>query len=84
LTAQVGEVFVLYLEYARRNRKMTQRDLSQQTRIAQYHISDMELGKVWPTPDQLQRLATALELPAELVLTEVPLPQQSQVMTEVA
>jgi transcriptional regulator with XRE-family HTH domain len=63
---------VLYLELARRDLKWTQNDLSQRARISQQFISDMELGKVWPTPEQRERLARILNVPAHLLLESVP------------
>lgn len=63
---------MLNLELARRNKKWTQIELSLKTRISQTFISAIETGKAWPTPDQRDRLARALDVPPELLLEEVP------------
>jgi transcriptional regulator with XRE-family HTH domain len=67
---------VLYLEVVRRDRAWTQRRLGDLTRIHQTHISAFERGEVAPTADQLRRLATALDVPPDLLLQPV---QPSQV-----
>ncbi len=64
---------MFYLEVARRDRGWSQVQLSQATRIHQSFISLLELGKGVPSPDQLERLAHALDLPPEMVLKTVPL-----------
>jgi transcriptional regulator with XRE-family HTH domain len=66
---------VTYLEVKRKQKNWTQEQLGAAARIAQYFISDLERGKGTPTPDQLQRLATALDLPVEVLLQPVPIPQ---------
>jgi transcriptional regulator with XRE-family HTH domain len=65
---------VYYLEHVRRSWKWTQRDLARAVGVPQYHISDFETGKVWPTPDQLRRLGEVLRLSPHQVMEEVPVP----------
>ena len=67
------------IEHIRRSWKWTQRDLARAVQIPQYHISDFENGKVWPTPDQLVRLGEVLHLLPEQVMEEVPVPQPQAV-----
>src|SRR4051794_11371177 len=62
---------VLNCEYRRRQRGWRQGDLSQRVRIAQPWISLLEQGRWKPTPDQLNRLATALDLAVDDLLKPV-------------
>ena len=62
---------MLYLEFARRQRRWSQDYVGQLTRIPQAFISLMELGRGIPTDEQRRRLAVALDLPAELLLSPV-------------
>jgi transcriptional regulator with XRE-family HTH domain len=62
---------VLLLEYARRKQRWSQTQVSVLTDILQQHISDLERGKIWPTPAQRERLARLLDVPSEHLLDEV-------------
>ena len=62
---------MLTLEFARRQKKLSQNDLSAKTRIAAHFISLVENGRGLPTEDQAQRLATALGVPVEILLQQV-------------
>jgi transcriptional regulator with XRE-family HTH domain len=62
---------VLYIEYARRKKGWTQLQLSQATRIVGSFISVTENGQGIPSAKQLDRLARALEIPADMLLKEV-------------
>ena len=63
-----------YMEYARRQKEWTQKDLGEhpRVRIHQNFISMIERGAVLPMPDQRQRIAGALGIPAETLLEPVP------------
>ena len=71
---------MLHLELARRNRRWTQTQLSQVTRIDQRFISTIERGEGYPTPDQLQRLATALNVSTPGLLLEPVEPAEALTM----
>jgi transcriptional regulator with XRE-family HTH domain len=64
-------VFVLYLELARRNKKWSQDTLGAFARVAKDFVSAMETGKAWPTPDQRERIAQVLGVPADTLMDEV-------------
>jgi len=63
---------VLFIEFARRQKRWTQKDLGDACRIHQHFISMIERGIGLPVPDQLARLARELDLPPEKVLQPVP------------
>jgi transcriptional regulator with XRE-family HTH domain len=64
---------LLYLELARRQRGWTQKELGDhpRVRVHQTLISMIERGDALPVPDQLDRLAKALDLPATKLLERV-------------
>ena len=49
-------------------RDMTQMYLSSETRISQSHISDIESGRRTGTPSTLRAIATALNVPLDLLV----------------
>jgi transcriptional regulator with XRE-family HTH domain len=69
---------MLNIELARRNRKWTQDQLADMSRTAQWFISNLETGKSYPTPEQRDRLARILDIPAELLMETVPLGREEQ------
>jgi transcriptional regulator with XRE-family HTH domain len=62
---------MLVIEFARRQKQLTQTQLSMATRIASHFISLLENSRAIPTEDQAQRLATALGVPADTLLQPV-------------
>ena len=65
---------MLYIEFARRQRGWSQRDLGEhpRVRITQSFISQIERGVSIGTPEQRDRIARALGLAPELLLRPVP------------
>jgi hypothetical protein len=63
---------MLYIELARRQKRWTQKDLGDTTRIDQHFVSMVKRRIGLPTPDQHERLARALDLPYEKLLQPVP------------
>lgn len=63
---------MLNIEYIRRQRKMTQAELSGSTRIATHFISLIENGRGIPTEDQARRLANALGIDPSQLLESAP------------
>lgn len=78
---------MLHIEFARRNKNWTQLQLSRATRIHSGFLSLIENSQGIPNADQLDRIARALEVPADLLLKEVvaadlprePEPEQASV-----
>jgi transcriptional regulator with XRE-family HTH domain len=64
---------MLWIEYARRRNGWSQTDLKRASGVNQPLISLAEQGRGIPRPDQLARLARALEVPVELLLKPVEL-----------
>lgn len=73
---------VTFLEFRRRERGLSQRELSRRARIEQSFISQCERGTGIPTPDQAQRLARELGLPPELLLKAVAVAVETSVASE--
>ena len=59
------------LKILRLKRKQTQWELGQAAQITNYKISQFECGRLEPTPEELQRLAEALETSPETLTREV-------------
>lgn len=71
---------MLRIRYERQIRKWTQGDLGDLSDIPQATVSLIEIGRLLPTPAQLDRLARALGVPASVLLREVrPLPEPEEV-----
>ena len=70
---------MLYIELARRNKKLNQADLAAVARVGQYFISDIELGKALPTLDQRARIARVLEIDPAILTEPVRIPTDEAV-----
>ena len=70
-----------HLEFARRQKGWTQQTLGElpSVRIGREFISLLENDKALPTPDQAERLARALGVSAERLMTAVVMPEVSEV-----
>ena len=62
-----------FVEVARRNKGFSQHQLARLARIDQTQVSMIERGVCLPTADQAERIAAALEIPAEILCNEVPI-----------
>lgn len=62
---------MLRIEFERRRLKWSQEDLHEETGIAQKDISLIESGRLIPSDDQLNRLASALTVQPSALLREV-------------
>jgi transcriptional regulator with XRE-family HTH domain len=66
---------VFYVEYLRRERKLTQRQVAERTGINRTTVSNIECGRVNPTPEELERLALALSFsPPERLMRVIEVP----------
>jgi transcriptional regulator with XRE-family HTH domain len=63
-----------FLEYARRSKGWTQKQLGDHpaVRISQTFLSQCERGTGLPVPEQRARLARVLDIPPEKLLDQVP------------
>jgi len=61
------------LKFERTSRRLSQHEVSLRARIAQPVVSQIENGRLTPTPAQLQRLAAVCHVPADELLREVEL-----------
>ena len=62
---------MLAIKILRLLRKQSQWELGQAAQITNYKISQIECGKLTPTPEELQRLADALGTSPETLTREV-------------
>ena len=62
---------MLAIKILRLIRKKSQWELGQATQITNYKISQFECGKLEPTPEELQRLADALETSPETLTKRI-------------
>ena len=62
---------MLAIKVFRLLRKQTQWQLGQAAQVTNYKISQFECGKLQPTPDELERLATALRTTPEVLRKEI-------------
>ncbi len=62
---------MLHVEFARRHKNWSQKQLGDVARIHQTFISEIERGVGLPTPDQRQRLARALDVDVETLRVPV-------------
>jgi len=62
---------MLAIKILRLDRKKTQWELGQAAEITNYKISQFECGKLTPTPEELRRLADALETSPETLSQEL-------------
>ena len=62
---------MVYLEFARRNRRISQKQLAALTHIRQSDLSQMERRSLRPTPVQAERLSRVLDVSVELLTREV-------------
>ena len=59
------------IKILRLDRKLSQWELGQAAQLTNYKISQFECGKLTPTPEELGRLADALETTPETLTREV-------------
>jgi transcriptional regulator with XRE-family HTH domain len=62
---------VLRLKFERQNKRLSQTRLACSAHIPQQHVSLIELGRLVPTPTQLQRLADVFKVKPEDLLKDV-------------
>jgi transcriptional regulator with XRE-family HTH domain len=60
-----------HLEYHRRRRRLTQRQLGALAHVLQNDISGFERGRMNPRPDELERLASVFGLPPDVLMQPV-------------
>lgn len=61
----------------RKAKKMTQAALARQVNLSQCYLSEIERGTKTPSVHTVQKLATALGMPAGLLLEEIGKPKNS-------
>ena len=66
------------LKFERISRNLSQHEVARRAHIAQPVVSQIENGRLTPTPAQLQRLAAAYRVPADELLREVAMPRSQQ------
>jgi transcriptional regulator with XRE-family HTH domain len=61
------ELFIVNLKDYRKLRKMSQVKLAEQCDSSQTYIAEIEVGKKFPSPEMIERIATALNIESYLL-----------------
>ena len=56
------ELFIVNLKDFRKNRKISQSKLAELCESTQAYIAEIEVGKKFPSPDMIERIAAALDI----------------------
>jgi transcriptional regulator with XRE-family HTH domain len=56
------ELFIINLKDFRKSRKISQEKLAELCESSQTYIAEIEVGKKFPSPDMIERIASALEI----------------------
>jgi transcriptional regulator with XRE-family HTH domain len=56
------ELFITNLKDFRKSRKMSQAKLAETCESSQAYIAEIEVGKKFPSPDMIEKIASALEI----------------------
>ena len=56
------ELFIINLKDFRKSRKLSQAKLAEICESSQAYIAEIEVGKKFPSPDMIERIACALEV----------------------
>jgi transcriptional regulator with XRE-family HTH domain len=58
----IQELFIDNLKIYRKLRKLSQLKLAEQCHSSQTYIAEIEVGKKFPSPDMIERIASALDV----------------------
>jgi len=56
------ELFIINLKDFRKSRKISQAKLAEMCESSQAYIAEIEVGKKFPSPDMIEKIASALEI----------------------
>jgi transcriptional regulator with XRE-family HTH domain len=89
----IQELFITNLRDYRRQCKLSQLKLAEKCNSSQTYIAEIETGKKFPSPDTIERIAAALDIPSYYLFQNEPVntpdtterrlsPSQRQEITE--
>ena len=61
-TMTFQELFIINLKDIRKKRKISQAKLAEMCESSQAYIAEIEVGKKFPSPDMIEKIASALEI----------------------
>jgi len=64
------EIFIINLKSFRKNRKMSQARLAGLCESSQVYIAEIEVGKKFPSPNMIERIASALDVESYLLFQD--------------
>jgi len=56
------EIFIINLKIFRKNRRISQKKLATLCESSQAYIAEIEVGKKFPSPNMIERIASALDI----------------------
>jgi len=68
------ELFIINLKDFRRIRRISQSRLAELCDSSQAYIAEIEVGKKFPSPDMIERIASALDLESYCLFQNKPIP----------
>jgi len=71
------EIFLINLKSFRKNRKITQAKLAELCESSQVYIAEIEIGKKFPSPNMIERIASALDVESYLLFQDKAEDRQS-------
>jgi len=66
------EVFISNLKNYRKNNKISQFKLAELCESSQAYIAEIEVGKKFPSPNMIERIASALEIESYCLFQDKP------------
>jgi transcriptional regulator with XRE-family HTH domain len=72
------ELFISNLKRYRKLCKISQLQLAEQCESSQTYIAEIEVGKKFPSPDMIERIAAALQVESYLLFQDLPIKIDTQ------
>lgn len=69
----IQELFIINLKDYRKSRKFSQLRLAERCDSSQTYIAEIEVGKKFPSPDMIERIASALNIESYCLFKNEPL-----------
>jgi transcriptional regulator with XRE-family HTH domain len=73
----IQELFINNLKSYRKEKKISQLELALRCDSAQTYISEIEVGKKFPSPDMIEKIAKALNIESWSLFQNTPIPTQT-------
>ncbi|MDR3324808.1 MAG: helix-turn-helix transcriptional regulator [Spirochaetaceae bacterium] len=74
----IQKLFIANLKEYRKFRKISQMQLAERCNSAQTYIAEIEIGKKFPSPDMIERIAKALDIESYCLFKNEPVNEEQQ------